>query len=35
MKHPMESDLALFAGHDLNFVSEWRVGRHVFALRAV
>ena len=29
MKHPVESDLALFAGHDLNFVSEWRVGRHV------
>jgi hypothetical protein len=29
MKHPNEADLALHAGHDLNFVSEWRVGRHV------
>lgn len=29
MKHPMESDLALFAGHDLSLISEWRVGRHV------
>jgi hypothetical protein len=29
MKHPAESDLALFAGHDLSFVSEWRIGRHV------
>ncbi len=29
MKHPNEADLALYAGHDLNFVSEWRVGRHV------
>lgn len=29
MKHPNEADLALFAGHDLNFVSEWRIGRHV------
>jgi hypothetical protein len=29
MKHPNEADLALFAGEDLNFVSEWRVGRHV------
>src|SRR5258707_12361300 len=29
MKHPVESDLALFAGHDLSFVSEWRIGRHV------
>jgi len=29
MKHPVDGDLALFAGHDLNFVSEWRVGRHV------
>lgn len=29
MKHPNEADLALFAGHDLNLVFEWRVGRHV------
>jgi hypothetical protein len=29
MKHPNEGDLALFAGRDLNFVFEWRVGRHV------
>jgi hypothetical protein len=29
MKHPDEADLALFAGHDLDFVSKWRVGRHV------
>ena len=29
MKHPAESDLALFAGHDLSFVSEWRIGRHL------
>jgi hypothetical protein len=29
MKHPVEGDLALFAGRDLNFLSEWRVGRHV------
>jgi hypothetical protein len=29
MKHPKEADLALFAGRDLHFVSEWRVGRHV------
>src|SRR4051794_1056729 len=29
MKHPHESDLALFAGHDLGFLSEWRVSRHV------
>jgi len=29
MKHPVEADLALFAGRDLNFLSEWRVGRHV------
>jgi hypothetical protein len=29
MKHPNEADLALFAGHDLNFIFEWRVGRHV------
>ncbi len=29
MKHPVEADLALFAGHDLGFVSEWRIGRHV------
>jgi len=29
MKHPDEADLALFAGHDLSFVSEWRIGRHL------
>ena len=29
MKHPHEADLALFAGHDLGFVSNWRIGRHV------
>lgn len=29
MKHPNEEILALFAGHDLNFVEEWRTGRHV------
>jgi len=29
MKHPDEADLALFASHDLGFVSNWRVGRHV------
>jgi hypothetical protein len=29
MKHPNEADLALFAGHDLNFVSEWRIRRHI------
>ena len=29
MKHPNEADLALFAGRDLNFVFEWRIGRHV------
>ncbi len=29
MKHPLEADLALHAGHDLGFVKEWRVGRHV------
>ena len=29
MKHPNEADLALFAGRDLNFIVEWRVGRHV------
>jgi hypothetical protein len=29
MKHPNEETLALFAGHDLNFIIEWRVGRHV------
>jgi hypothetical protein len=29
MKHPNEADLALFAGHDLNSVREWRIGRHV------
>jgi hypothetical protein len=29
MKHSNEADLALFAGRDLSFISEWRVGRHV------
>lgn len=29
MKHPNEADLALYAGHDLNFLTDWRVGRHV------
>ena len=29
MKHPHEDDLALYAGHDLNFLSERRVARHV------
>lgn len=29
MKHPNEGTLALFAGHDLNFLIEWRVGRHL------
>ena len=29
MKHPVETDLALFAGRDLGLVSEWRVRRHV------
>jgi hypothetical protein len=29
MKHPLEADLALFAGHDLGLVSNWRVGNHV------
>ena len=29
MRHPAEADLALFAGHDLGFVSEWRIDRHV------
>ena len=29
MKHPDEAALALFAGHDLGFVSEWRTRRHV------
>ncbi len=29
MNHPSETRLALFAGHDLSFISEWRVGRHV------
>ena len=29
MKHPVEGDLALLAGRDLNFLSEWRIGRHV------
>lgn len=29
MKHPLEAELALFAGHDLGFVSNWRIGNHV------
>jgi len=29
MKHPVEADLALFAGHDLGLISEWRIRRHV------
>ena len=29
MKHPVESDLALFAGRDLSFISEWRIRRHL------
>jgi hypothetical protein len=29
MKHPDEGTLALFAGHDLNFLMDWRIGRHV------
>jgi hypothetical protein len=29
MKHPDEGALALFAGHDLNSIIEWRIGRHV------
>jgi hypothetical protein len=29
MKHPAESELALFAGRDLGWVTGWRVGRHV------
>ena len=29
MKHPHEDDLALYAGHDLNFLSERLVARHV------
>lgn len=29
MKHPDEADLALHAGHDLGFVKEWRIKRHV------
>jgi hypothetical protein len=29
MKHPDEAALALLAGHDLDFVSEWRTRRHV------
>lgn len=29
MKHPAETDLALFAGQDLGFVSAWRIGRHL------
>jgi hypothetical protein len=29
MKHPVEGDLALLASRDLDFFSQWRVGRHV------
>jgi hypothetical protein len=29
MKHPNEESLALFAGHDLHFLNEWRIARHV------
>jgi hypothetical protein len=29
MKHPGQSDLALYAGGDLGFLERWRVGRHV------
>lgn len=29
MKHPGESELALFAGGDLGLLSRWRVGRHL------
>lgn len=29
MKHPGQSDLALFAGGDLRLLDRWRVGRHV------
>ena len=29
MKHPNEAELALFAGHDLNFVSEWLIRSHI------
>ena len=29
MKHPNEADLALYAGHDLSVLKEWRVRRHV------
>src|SRR5439155_16573862 len=29
MRHPVETDLALFAGRDLGFISEWQIRRHV------
>jgi len=29
MKHPVEGDLALLAGRDLGFISDWRIRRHV------
>jgi hypothetical protein len=29
MKHPVEGDLALFAGRDLNVLEDWRVRQHV------
>ena len=33
MKHPDEADLALYAGHDLDFISKWRIERHVAGCR--
>ena len=29
MRHPAETDLALFAGQDLGYISAWRIGRHL------
>ena len=29
MRHPAETDLALFAGQDLGHVSAWRISRHL------
>jgi hypothetical protein len=34
MKHPSESQLALYAGGDLDLVERWRVGHHVRGCRA-
>ena len=31
MKHPSESDLALYAGHDLSVMKEWRVSHHALS----